>query len=219
MEGKHNWATVPMRWFNSLPINNAYSKSGDWIFNHNMSDALFDKGTHEVYRDGRDWTVQPWKVMQGDMMLHFAGTDPVRNSWMEPWLNRTAQYLPEWSNTTRQVTLKMEAEDFWRDLAGKRGRQMDRDRIEYLHGSQAAMHAVQATEEPMPRPSARLRAVAAEEAPVAATQELKLQPEIVRMTGTPQLLVPSQSAIKDRKKSISAAPRRFTIGQGHMKKP
>lgn len=111
--GPENWADVPMRWFNSLPINNAFSKKWDWIFGHNMTSALFDNGTTDVYPDGHPKTVQPWKVMQGDMVVHFAGTTSVRESWMRPWLQRTKQYLPEWSNATRKEELKEEAREFW----------------------------------------------------------------------------------------------------------
>jgi hypothetical protein len=119
LQGQENWATVPMRWFNSLPINNAFSKKWEWIFNNNMTGALFDNGTTDVYPDGNPNTVQPWKVMQGDMVVHFAGTTNVRESWMGPWLQRAKQYLPEWSNATRQEELRDEARDFWRITANR----------------------------------------------------------------------------------------------------
>jgi hypothetical protein len=112
--GRNNWAEIPMRWFNSLPINNAFSKKQDWIFNHNMTDELFDKGTDEVYNDGRGTMVQPWKIKQGDMVLHCAGATPVRDSWMKGWLHRAESYLPEWSNATKQEDLKIEAAGFWK---------------------------------------------------------------------------------------------------------
>lgn len=117
--GTENWADVPMRWFNSLPINNAFSKKWDWIFGHNMTRALFDNGTTDVYPDGHGKTVQPWKVMQGDMVVHFAGTTSVRESWMRPWLQRAQQYLPEWSNATRKEELKEEARAFWSMTASR----------------------------------------------------------------------------------------------------
>jgi hypothetical protein len=116
MNGRNNWdhwVEVPMRWFNSLPINNAFSKKWDWIFNHNMTEAMFDNGTDVVYDDGKGRRVQPWKVMQGDMVVHFAGANPVRDSWMEPWLTRAEAYLPEWSNITKQEDLRVDAEKFW----------------------------------------------------------------------------------------------------------
>jgi hypothetical protein len=119
LQGKENWADVPMRWFNSLPINNAFSKKWEWIFMNNMTGALFDNGTTDVYPDGNAKTVQPWKVMQGDMLVHFAGTTNVRDSWMGPWLERAKQYLPEWSNATRQDELKEETQAFWRLTATK----------------------------------------------------------------------------------------------------
>jgi hypothetical protein len=120
MEGQDNWAEVPMRWFNSLPINNAFAKNNDWIFNHNMTDELFDKGTDEVYDDGNGKTVQPWKVRQGDMVVHCAGSSAVRESWMSGWLRRAESNLPEWSNATKQEELKIEATAFWRDVANQR---------------------------------------------------------------------------------------------------
>ncbi|KAE8448456.1 hypothetical protein EG329_009521 [Mollisiaceae sp. DMI_Dod_QoI] len=130
--GTENWADVPMRWFNSLPINNAFSKKWDWIFNHNMSGALFDNGTKDVYPDGNPHTVQPWKVMQGDMLVHFAGSTNVRDSWMGPWLERAEAYLPEWSNATKKDELKLEAEQYWQ-MIGKRiemGKNREKDRAE-----------------------------------------------------------------------------------------
>ena len=108
-----------MRWFNSLPINNAFSITQDWIFNHKMTAELFDNGTDVVYNDGNGGHVQPWKVMQGDMVVHFAGANPVRDSWMAPWLERAEAYLPEWSNVTKQQDLKFEAEKFWNMTADR----------------------------------------------------------------------------------------------------
>jgi galactosyl transferase GMA12/MNN10 family len=113
LQGRENWAEVPMRWFNSLPFNNAFSKNWDWIFNHNMTDEFFDNGTEKVYNDGHGVGVKPWKVMQGDMVVHFAGANPVRESWMKGWLQRAEEYLPEWSNATKEVELKSEALRFW----------------------------------------------------------------------------------------------------------
>jgi hypothetical protein len=108
-----HWVVVPMRWFNSLPINNAFAKNRDWIFKFKMTDDLFDKGTNEVVQDGKGGRVQPWKVMQGDMVVHFAGSNPVRKSWMGPWLKRAEADLPEWSNATKQIDLQVEVWDFW----------------------------------------------------------------------------------------------------------
>lgn len=122
MSGKNNWdhwVEVPMRWFNSLPINNAFSKKSDWIFNHKMTPELFDNGTNIVYDDGKGRHVQPWKIMQGDMIVHFAGANPVRDSWMGPWLKRAEEYLPEWSNVTKQDLLKIEALSFWNKTADR----------------------------------------------------------------------------------------------------
>lgn len=132
MGGSENWADVPMRWFNSLPINNAFSKKWDWIFNHNMTGALFDNGTTDVYPDGNRKTVQPWKVMQGDMLVHFAGTTNVRDSWMGPWLERAEKYLPEWSNATRKVEFAEEARFFWKITADRieKGKKHEKEKAE-----------------------------------------------------------------------------------------
>jgi len=121
--GKDNWTEVPMRWFNSLPINNAFSKKGDWIYNHNLTDVLFDNGTDTVFDDGKGKKVQPWKIKQGDMAVHFAGTGSlqgVRDSWMGGWLRRAELYLPEWANATKQEELKVEVEDFWKSTVNRR---------------------------------------------------------------------------------------------------
>ncbi|KAE9369923.1 glycosyltransferase family 34 protein [Stipitochalara longipes BDJ] len=118
-QGKEYWAEIPMRWFNSLPFNNAFSKDWDWIFNHNMTDELFDKGTEELYSDGHVSGARPWKVMKGDMVVHFAGANPVRDSWMGGWLERAEAYLPGWSNATKKVDLKNEVSKFWDGFAGR----------------------------------------------------------------------------------------------------
>ena len=113
MQGRDHWVKVPMRWFNSLPVNNAFYKNGTWVFAKNMTHAMFDNGTNEVYDDGHDGKVNPWKVMQGDMVVHFAGSSNVRDSWMEPWVTRAEALLPEWNNATTQVVLKEEVAAFW----------------------------------------------------------------------------------------------------------
>jgi hypothetical protein len=113
MAGKESWAEVPMRWFNSLPVNNAFTKRWDWVFAHNMTRELFDNGTDNVSPDVKGGKINPWKVMQGDMIVHFAGSMNVRDSWMGPWLERAEARLPEWANATRQETLRMEAGIFW----------------------------------------------------------------------------------------------------------
>jgi hypothetical protein len=121
--GKRQWMEVPMRWFNSLPFNNAFTKKGEWILGGNMTSELFDNGTTTVYEDGRGPFVQPWKVMQGDMLVHFAGASAGRSkdSWMTPWLNRAESSLPNWSNATKKLDLQVEAEKFWMNEAVKLG--------------------------------------------------------------------------------------------------
>lgn len=109
-----------MRWFNSFPFNNPFDKheNGGWILGHKMTGSLFDNGTSEVHDDGHGGHVQPWKVMQGDIVVHFAGTmtGGTRDSWMGPWLDRAESLLPEWNNETTQVALKNEAREFWRQV-------------------------------------------------------------------------------------------------------
>jgi hypothetical protein len=119
MHSKEFWADVPIRWFNSFPANNAFNKTGDWIFNHNMTEETFDKGTMEVINDGKGKKVQPWKVMRGDLAVHFAGTDKVRSSWMTPWLDRADALLPEWANATTQDVLASEVAAFWQREANR----------------------------------------------------------------------------------------------------
>lgn len=114
MKGRDRWVKVPMRWFNSLPVNNAFYKNGTWIFGKNMTKPMFDNGTTEVFDDGHGGKVNPWKVMQGDMIVHFAGTSNVRDSWMEPWVERAEAHLPEWNNATTKYALKEEAAEFWK---------------------------------------------------------------------------------------------------------
>ncbi|CAK7224757.1 hypothetical protein SBRCBS47491_005659 [Sporothrix bragantina] len=115
LKHKNHWAKVPMRWYNSLPVNNAFYADGKWLFSHNMEPAMFDNGTTEVFDDGRDGKIQPWKVMQGDLLVHFAGTKGVRDSWMTPWLDRAEALLPEWNNPNHTAKLQVECAQFWQD--------------------------------------------------------------------------------------------------------
>jgi hypothetical protein len=138
MGGREWWVTVPMRWFNSLPVNNAFRKDGTWLFAKEMGEELFDRGTDEVYNDGHGGRVKPWKVMRGDLAVHFAGTDRVRESWMGPWVERADAMAPEWDNATATEVLRGEVADFWRredskmqidkDRAGKKEREREAER-------------------------------------------------------------------------------------------
>lgn len=119
LKHRNHWAQVPMRWYNSLPVNNAFYADGKWLFSHNMSPAMFDNGTTEVFDDGRDGKIQPWKVMQGDLLVHFAGTKGVRDSWMTPWLDRAEALLPEWNNPNHTAKLQVEVAQFWLDYEGE----------------------------------------------------------------------------------------------------
>lgn len=128
MGGREWWVTVPIRWFNSLPVNNAFRKDGTWLFAEKMGDELFDRGTDEVYNDGHGGRVKPWKVMRGDLAVHFAGTDRVRESWMGPWVERADAMAPEWDNATATEVLRGEVAEFWKREDSKM--QIDKDRAE-----------------------------------------------------------------------------------------
>lgn len=103
---KSNYSIVPHRWFNSFPINSAFDSNGTWIYATAMTPDEFDHG--DAIHD-----LQPWKILKGDMVVHFAGAKQ-RMSWMEPWLERTQMYLPQWSSSVYQKTRTQEAEAFWR---------------------------------------------------------------------------------------------------------
>lgn len=196
--GTENWADVPMRWFNSLPINNAFSKSWDWIFNHNMTGKLFDNGTKEIYPDGHGRTVQPWKVMRGDMLVHFAGTTSVRDSWMTPWLERAEQYLPEWSNVTKQVELKSEAEFFWNITANRifMGWQHEKEKGEQMaknpalfRGKEKPIHIPGKNRPPVVDPTMYVNPISKDEAPYSSVAT-----EAVRLTRSGPVEIATQSA-------------------------
>ncbi|KAJ7292656.1 hypothetical protein C8J57DRAFT_1490156 [Mycena rebaudengoi] len=110
-----HWADVPARWFNSLPFNNAHvPKEGTGILTKDMTPERFDSGTTDVYDDGSNpLTVHPWKVMRGDLVVHFAGSSKVRESWMTPWLERVEADDPEWADVGAKERLKVEAAAFW----------------------------------------------------------------------------------------------------------
>ncbi|KAH8899926.1 hypothetical protein GQ53DRAFT_709197 [Thozetella sp. PMI_491] len=123
MKGKEHWVEIPMRWFNSLPFNRAFAKGGKWIYSTNMTDDKFDNGTSDVYNDGNPPKVEAWKVMQGDLAVHFAGATAgskgVRDSWMGRWLDRTEQWLPHWANKTTHYRLREEVDEFWAKASQK----------------------------------------------------------------------------------------------------
>ncbi|KAG7123357.1 hypothetical protein HYQ45_013846 [Verticillium longisporum] len=103
-------------------VNNAFSKNGQgWLFGKKMEGALFDNGTTEIYDDGNGGKIQPWKIMQGDMIVHFAGTTAggTRDSWMGPWLDRVEALLPEWNNVTTQHRLRDETDKFWSETSAR----------------------------------------------------------------------------------------------------
>lgn len=102
---KGNYSIVPQRWFNSFPFNNAFDKHGTWVYATPMTPERFDSG--DMVDD-----LQPWKVLKGDMVIHFAGAKD-RMSWMKPWIERTEKYLPEWSNSTYQQKREEEAKAYW----------------------------------------------------------------------------------------------------------
>ena len=121
--GRDHWVTIPMRWFNSLPFNNAFAKGGKWVYSSNMTEDRFDNGTTEIFDDGNGKEIKPWKVMQGDIAIHFAGATAgskgVRDSWMGGWLDRAEAMEPQWANKTTQEVLRQETDRFWADEANK----------------------------------------------------------------------------------------------------
>ncbi|KAJ7288514.1 hypothetical protein C8J57DRAFT_1280531, partial [Mycena rebaudengoi] len=58
-------------------------------------------------------TINPWKVMRGDLVVHFAGSTWVRDSWMKPWLDRVEANTPEWADVSAKQRLEVEAAVFW----------------------------------------------------------------------------------------------------------
>jgi hypothetical protein len=114
LNAKEHWAVVPTRWFNSLPFNHAWAIDSTRVFETEMTPEKFDTGTREVYDDGHDMTVvNPWKVMRGDMLVHFTGSTKVRDSWMIPWLERVEAMTPEWADVGAKDRLQIEAATFW----------------------------------------------------------------------------------------------------------
>lgn len=138
-KGKEHWSVVPMRWFNALPVNNAFDKkNGGWLFSKKMKGSLFDNGTDQVHDDGLGGEVRPWKVMQGDMVVHFAGSTAggTRDSWMGPWLDRVESNLPQWANTSTTLRLQEETAEYWTKEAARitdvleEGRKVEAQRAE-----------------------------------------------------------------------------------------
>jgi hypothetical protein len=120
LNAKMHWANVPTRWFNSLPFNNAWASNGDWIYGTQMTPEKFDAGTTDVYDDGHDTkVVNPWKVMRGDLAIHFAGSTRVRDSWMVPWMERVESMTPEWADVGAKDRLQIEVAAFWESKANE----------------------------------------------------------------------------------------------------
>ncbi|KAH7349611.1 hypothetical protein B0T11DRAFT_321490 [Plectosphaerella cucumerina] len=121
-QGREHWAVTPMRWYNALPVNNAFDRNKPglgWLFGHKMEGKLFDNGTTDVFDDGTDFKIQPWKIMRGDMIVHFAGTTAggTRDSWMGPWLDRAEAELPEWADPSTADKLRDETAKFWKETS------------------------------------------------------------------------------------------------------
>jgi hypothetical protein len=122
-----NWTTVPQRWFNAFPVNSDFSDDGRWKYGSPMLPEDFDDGTDvspaigttSSFIDVRGLDTverhrrQPWKIMKGDMAVHFAGIEK-RDSWIVPWADRAEMYLPEWSSSRFQKRVEGEARDFWK---------------------------------------------------------------------------------------------------------
>ncbi|KAH8895282.1 hypothetical protein GQ53DRAFT_855518 [Thozetella sp. PMI_491] len=114
---REHWIEVPIRWFNSFPFNDPIVDGRAWIYATNITDETFDNGTMNVYGGGSEKKVNTWKVMQGDMAVHFAGATAaakgIRDSWMGRWLERAEGLQPQWANKTSRFQLKKEADSFW----------------------------------------------------------------------------------------------------------
>ncbi|KAJ7284082.1 galactosyl transferase GMA12/MNN10 family protein [Mycena rebaudengoi] len=92
---------APARWFNALPFNNPVvpKDNNRGILASEMTPERFDSGTTDVYQDGSNpIVINPWKVMRGDLVVHFAGAGGNRKSWMTPWLERVEADNPEWAD-------------------------------------------------------------------------------------------------------------------------
>lgn len=86
-----------------------------------MTPELFDGGTDEGYEEGQYMAgIRPWKVMKGDMAVHFAGSSGVRDSWMVPWLERVEAMNPEWADKRAKDRLEVEVAKFWQSKVRER---------------------------------------------------------------------------------------------------
>lgn len=110
-----NFAIVPHRWFNSFPVNNVYVEVNGktkYLIADALKPAYMDDGERTINStDGSDITL-PWKVLKGNMVLHFAGVQH-RKTWITPWADRAEQMLPEWSDPVFQERLQDEVNWFW----------------------------------------------------------------------------------------------------------
>ncbi|KAJ7282007.1 galactosyl transferase GMA12/MNN10 family protein [Mycena rebaudengoi] len=121
LDSKDHWMSVPMRWFNSLPFNNNWDADSRWVYSMEMTPELFDGGTDEGYEEGQYMAgIRPWKVMKGDMAVHFAGSSGVRDSWMVPWLERVEAMNPEWADKRAKDRLEVEVAKFWQSKVRER---------------------------------------------------------------------------------------------------
>lgn len=105
-----NWTAVPPRWFNSFPVNGTYSVD---IHRKPMDPSMLNDGESHVGDS-------PWKVVKGDMLVHFAGFFKQRDSWIPPWADRAEQYLDDWSSPRYQELLEMEVRQFWENWSAER---------------------------------------------------------------------------------------------------
>jgi len=105
-----NWTVVPFRWFNSFPVNGTYSVD---IHEKHMDPSMLDNGESHVGDSA-------WKVVKGDMLVHFAGFGGSRDSWILPWADRAEQYLKDWSSPRYQNMLRVETGQFWEKWSAER---------------------------------------------------------------------------------------------------
>ncbi|KAK4943712.1 hypothetical protein LTR10_016809 [Elasticomyces elasticus] len=107
-EFQMNWTVVPHRWFNSFPVNSVFD-NGSWIYADPMDPKDFDDGERPEQGD-----LAPWKVLKGDMAVHFAGTQE-RESWMVPWVERAEMLSPEWTGPQHLSSLAARVDHFWEE--------------------------------------------------------------------------------------------------------
>ncbi len=117
LRGRDRWVEVPHALVQLVPLQQRLHPDGRLALQPQHDRRPVREGTLELYQDGMGGLVQPWKVMRGDMIVHFAGSNGVRDSWMGPWLDRVEANLPEWRNATKAGDLAKDVDAFWANTA------------------------------------------------------------------------------------------------------